>query len=62
MQTPISLATLKLHNDRLTELIQELEDNFPPFNPHPNDAERMVMYKAGQRSVIEYILSKLEED
>jgi hypothetical protein len=46
----------------LDELIKELEDNFPPFNPHPNDAERMVMYKAGQRSVIEYILSKLEED
>ena len=62
MQTQISLATLKLHNDRLTELIQELEDNFPSFNPHPNDSERMVMYKAGQRSVIEYILSKLEED
>ena len=62
MQTPISLATLKLHSERLDELVQELQDNFPPFNPHPNDPERMVMYKAGQRSVIEYILFKLEED
>ena len=62
MQTPISLSTLKLHNERLNEIITELEDNFPPFTPHPNDSERMVMYKAGQRSVVEYILSKLEED
>ena len=62
MQSPISLNTLKLHNERLNEIITELEDNFPPFTPHPNDSERMVMYKAGQRSVVEYILSKLEED
>ena len=62
MQTPISLSTLKLHNERLNEIIAELEDNFPPFTPPPNDSERMVMYKAGQRSVVEYILSKLEED
>jgi hypothetical protein len=40
-------------------LVDELEDMYPPINPTPNDEDRTIMYRAGQRSVVEYILSKL---
>jgi len=61
MQTPISLATLKLHNERLDELITELEGHFTFQIPSPHDAYETIMYRAGQASVIEYIKQRLEE-
>ena len=32
----------------------ELEENFPPVNPHPKQSIGEVMYLAGQRSVVEH--------
>ena len=32
----------------------ELEENFPPVNPHPKQSIGEVMYLAGQRSVVEW--------
>ena len=62
MQTPISLNTLRLHNDRLDELINRLESNFG-WNPvHPKEPIESIMYRAGQASVIEYIKSIMEEE
>ena len=43
-------------------LVQQLEENFPPINPHPSQTIGQVMYMAGQRSVVEWILSKLDEE
>ena len=57
----ISLNTLKLHNDRLQELIQKLEDNFGWEPIHPKEPIESIMYRAGQASVIDYIKS-IEED
>ena len=62
MQPAISLSTLKLHNERLTELVQELEDYFTFQTPTPKDDLPNIMYKAGQASVIEFIKQRLEED
>lgn len=39
-------------------LAEELEAMYPPFNPTPKDEDRLIMYRAGQRSVVEYILAK----
>ena len=61
MQTPISLNTLRLHNDRLDELINTLEENFGWKPVHPKESIESIMYRAGQASVIEYIKS-IEED
>ena len=62
MQTPISLNTLKLHNDRLDKLISRLDSNFG-WNPiHPKESIESIMYRAGQASVIEYIKSIMEEE
>jgi uncharacterized protein (DUF2132 family) len=62
MQTPISLNTLKLHNDRLDELVTRLEANFGWKPIHPKEDLNTIMYRAGQSSVIEYIKSIMEEE
>ena len=44
------------------KIINQLNNNFPPFNPSPTDDMNMIMYKAGQRSVVEWLLDKIEEE
>jgi len=43
-------------------LINELEDTFPPYTPTPDTTISQIMYRSGQRSVVEWILNKLEEE
>ena len=40
----------------------EMEEKFPPVNPHPKEEISAIMYKAGQRSVIEWLKTRLQED
>ena len=58
----ISLNTLKLHNQRLDELVNRLEDNFSWKPVHPKEPIESIMYRAGQASVIEYIKSIMEDE
>ena len=51
----ISLNTLKLHNERLNELVDKLEQNFGWKPIHPKEDIQSIMYRAGQASVIDYI-------
>ncbi len=62
MQTQISLSTLKLHNERLDQLIDKLEENFGWKPIHPKEPIESIMYRAGQASVIEYINSIMEDE
>jgi hypothetical protein len=62
MQTPISLATLKLHNDRLDQIIKEVEDYFDWRPVTPKDNIENIMYRSGQASVVAFLKQKLEED
>ena len=57
----ISLNTLKLHNDRLDELLKKLEADFGWKPIHPSEPIESILYRAGQASVIDYIKS-IEED
>jgi len=58
----ISLNTLKLHNERVDDLLKKVEDNFK-WNPvHPKEPVESIMYRAGQASVIEYIRNLIQED
>ena len=43
-------------------LINELEETFPPYSPTPDTTISTIMYRSGQRSVVEWILNKLEEE
>jgi hypothetical protein len=62
MQTPISLSMLETSGLQLQSILQELEDNFPVVNPHPDDLHSLIMYRSGQRSVVEWINHRLSED
>ena len=61
MQTQISLNTLRLHNDRLDQLVNKLEENFGWKPIHPKEDINTIMYRAGQASVIEHMKSLLDE-
>ena len=62
MQTPISLNTLKLHNERLDELISRLDSDFGWKPVHPKEPIESIMYRAGQASVITHIKRIIEEE
>ena len=61
MQTQTSHSMLNL-GLTVEQLLAELEDIFPPVNPTPDTTLASVMYRAGQRSVVEWIHSKLTEE
>ena len=43
------------------KILQELESNFPLQTPHPKEEITSIMYKAGQRSVVDWLIKRLEE-
>ena len=62
MQTQISRNMLEpLIGPTVESLLNEMEETFPPINPHPKEELGSIMYKAGQRSVVEWIKKRLEE-
>ena len=61
MQTPIYPNTPNLRLD-VRRLLEELEDVFPPVNPTPDISVGHIMYRAGQRSVVEWIENRLDEE
>jgi hypothetical protein len=58
----ISLNTLKLTNDAIKVILDELETTFPEQYVHPKMSTEEIMYNAGQASVIRYVKSKLDEE
>ena len=42
-------------------VLAELDEKFPPINPHPKEDISAIMYKAGQRSVVEWYRHRVEE-
>ena len=61
MQTQIYQSTLKLHNERLDSLVDDLETKFPSEPGHPKEEITSIMYKAGQASVVAYVKQILDE-
>ena len=65
MQTPTSLNTLNLLDVRgmtATAMLAKLEETFPPTNPTPEDTMEKIMYRSGQRSVVEWVINYMEEN
>ena len=50
------------NKEPLKNLIEDLNDIFPAQTPTPYDAHTMLMYRAGQRSVIEYLQTLLPSE
>jgi len=53
---------LEVSGLQLNVLLQQLEENFPPLNPHPDDPTNLIMYRSGQRSVVEWIQHYLTDE
>ena len=45
----------------IESVLNELEEIHPPLNPTPDESMEQIMYRSGQRSVVEWIKNKLEE-
>ena len=45
----------------LDQLIQELDEYFPPVNPTPETELNQIMYRAGQRSIVEWLKQRTEK-
>jgi|TARA_R100000084_G_scaffold74563_1_gene33525 hypothetical protein len=43
-------------------VMTEMESTFPPVTPCPDDTIEKIMYRSGQRSVVEWLKTKLDED
>jgi len=45
----------------LESVLLELEKIHPPLNPTPDESMEQIMYRSGQRSVVEWIRNRIEE-
>ncbi len=57
MNDPIEQFT---GDTQVAKLLSSLEEYFPPVTPYPEDELSLIMFRAGQRSVVEYIQNLLE--
>ena len=55
-----SLNMLETVGLQTRSLLAEAEEIFPPVNPSPTDDIAMIMYRAGQRSVVEWLQTQME--
>ena len=55
------LSFLEAKGMQANALAAEANEFFPPVNPSPTDDMNTIMYRAGQRSVVEWLIEKLEE-
>ena len=65
MRTPTSLNTLDLLDVRgmtANAMLAKLDETFPPTNPTPEDTMEKIMYRSGQRSVVEWVIQYMEEN
>ena len=55
----ISLSMLEAKGMEFQAILSDLNETFPPVNPAPTDDHALIMYRAGQRSVVEYIIQQI---
>ncbi len=53
---------LEVSGLQLNVLLEKLEENFPPTTPNPSESLSQIMYRSGQRSVVEWIQYQLKEE
>ena len=65
MESPNSshmLNLLEAKGMQANVLLNLLEENFPPFTSSPSDDMATIMYRSGQRSVVEWIANYMENN
>jgi len=56
------LSLLEAKGMQANALLTKLDETFPPTNPTPEDTMEKIMYRSGQRSVVEWITTYMEEN
>ena len=56
------LSTLEVLGLQATSILEEMEELFPPTTPSPSDSISTIMYRSGQRSVVEWLHNRLQEN
>tara|TARA_B100000405_G_scaffold57532_2_gene39006 strand:- start:2337 stop:2522 length:186 start_codon:yes stop_codon:yes gene_type:complete len=59
LTSPNMLETMGME---LRALSVQMEEQFPNITPMPGDSIEKIMYRSGQRSVVEWLLNRLEGD
>lgn len=65
MSTSLSthdLSLLDLRGMTANAMLAKLEEAFPPTNPTPDDTMEKIMYRSGQRSVVEWVIKYMEDN
>ena len=55
------LNLLETQGLQQAQVLNQLDELFPPVTPNPEMTMEQIMYRAGQRSVIEFIQQQLED-
>ena len=55
-----SLNTLESLGLQAKSILAEMEEYFPPLTAGPGDDISHIMYRAGQRSVVDWLINRLE--
>ena len=58
----ISPNMLEVFGMEARAVLTEMEDRFPPVTPSPEDSIEKIMYRSGQRSVVEWLVNRLNEN
>lgn len=58
----ISLNTLEVFGMEARSVLKEMEDLFPQVTPTPDDTIEKIMYRSGQRSVVEWLVNRLDNN
>jgi len=59
--SPHTLNLLETVGLQTKTMLSQLDEVFPPVNPNPDTSLEQIMYRAGQRSVVEWIQQQQEE-
>ena len=54
------ISLLEAKGIQANALLQQLDETFPPTNPSPEDTMEKIMYRSGQRSVVEWIINYMD--
>ena len=57
-----SISFLEARGMQANALFTKLEETFPPINPTPEDTMEKIMYRSGQRSVVEWVIKYMENE
>jgi len=57
-----TLDLLEVKGMQANSMVKLLDEMFPSTNPGPEDTLEKIMYRSGQRSVVEWVTQYMEEN